>query len=250
MSRIFSRPGEEAPVIDPDAVLGFFEQRAVKAGALGPTRAVIYQDKHADLAEQRDAAEKALLLPKMQVSAEDRIVDVGCGTGRWAQALLPLGAYYHGCDLSPGLIEIAREQYKSFDNARFSTLSGSGVTLEALSETDPFNRILVVGIFLYMNDDDAARSMHAISALAAPKCRFILREPIALENRLTIKEHYSDDMDQTYNATYRTQDQLFELIDASFGKAGFSLEDSGDVYADANLNNRAETRQRWFVFER
>lgn len=250
MARIFSRPGEEAPSINPDAVLDFFEQRAAKAGVLGPTRAVIYQDKHADLAERRDAAEKALMLPKMEIHATDRIVDVGCGTGRLAEALLPLGAYYHGCDVSPGLIEIARERYKTFDNARFSVSAGKDVSLDALGETEPFNKILVFGMFMYMNDDDAERAMQAICALAAPQCRFVLREPIGLESRLTIKEHFSEDMDQTYNATYRTEIELFALIEAAFGKAGFSLQDSGDVYADSGLNNRAETRQRWYVFAR
>src|SRR5690606_19765739 len=99
-----------------------------------------------------------------------------------------------------GLIEIARDRYQGAPNVRFSVAPASAVSLSDLGESDPFSRILAFGIFLYMNDDEARGALEAICALAAPRCRFVLREPIGLEDRLTIKEHFSEDMDQTYNA--------------------------------------------------
>lgn len=250
MARIFSKPGDPAPSIDAAEVLDFFEQRAAKAGTLGPTRAVIYQDKHADLAERRDAAEKALLLPKMAIGPQDRVADVGCGTGRWAEALIPLCAYYHGCDVSPGLIEIAQRRYSQWSNrAAFSVVPADGVSLETLGEDRPFNRLIAFGVFMYMNDAEASVAMRGISAIAHPKARFVLREPIGVSERLTIKEHFSADMEQTYNAIYRTEAELMELAHPLF-ESGFECVEQGDVYADQALNNRAETRQRWYVFAR
>ena len=79
---------------------------------------------------------------------------------------------------------------------------------------------------------------------------FLLREPVGIERRLTIKEHFSDEMEQTYNAIYRTEDELMAKAKSVLYPAGFALIGSGDVYADVHLNNRAETRQRWFLFER
>ena len=47
------------PQIDPAEVESFFSKRAEKAKTIGSLRAVIYQDKHPDLAERRDVSEKA-----------------------------------------------------------------------------------------------------------------------------------------------------------------------------------------------
>lgn len=247
MSRITSTKHD----IDQDAVLSFFEQRAKKSEHLGPLRAVIYQDKHPDLAETRDRAEKALLLPKLALQSDDRLLDAGCGTGRWAQVLIPLCAQYVGADVSPGLIEIAKKQHGHHDNASFTVCPVDQLGLERLgAATAPFSRIACFGVFIYLNDDIARRAMHALLSCAAPRCRFVLREPVGIEARLTIKEHFSEDMDQNYNAIYRTEAELMEMIEPTFLVNGFSVVESGDVYADAALNNRAETKQRYFVLER
>jgi SAM-dependent methyltransferase len=82
----------------------FFEERARRVEHLGPLRAVIYQDKHPDLAERRDEAEKEKLLPILKLAPSLRLLDVGCGTGRWADTVVPLVAAYHGIDISPGLV--------------------------------------------------------------------------------------------------------------------------------------------------
>ena len=106
MPRIISLPGEEKPAIDKSAVFDFFEKRAEKVEALGPTRAVIYQDKSPDLADRRDAAEKALLYPKIELGTDDVVLDAGCGTGRWAELIIPACDFYNGIDVSPGLIQV------------------------------------------------------------------------------------------------------------------------------------------------
>lgn len=54
-----------SPSIDRAAIAEFFDRRAQKFDQLGLLRTIIYQDKHEDLAERRDAAEKQLLAPKL-----------------------------------------------------------------------------------------------------------------------------------------------------------------------------------------
>ena len=120
MTRTFSLPGDEKVEIDDAAVLDFFEKRAEKVETLGPSRAVIYQDKTPALAERRDAAEKALLYPMLQLDKEAQVLDAGCGTGRWAELIIPACGSYHGVDVSPGLVRVAKQRYDHFSNARFS----------------------------------------------------------------------------------------------------------------------------------
>lgn len=250
MSRIFTKPEEDKPSISKKAVLDFFEQRAAKVPQLGAVQAVIYQDKTPDLATRRDAAEKALLFPKIQLRTEDRVLDAGCGTGRWASLLIPACSHYHGVDVSPGLIRVAQETYGTEQNARFSVASLDEISLEKLEETTPFTRIVSFGVYIYLNDDDVLRALMGIASCAALSARVVVREPIAVENRLTLREHFSQDMDQYYNAIYRTEFELKSLFDATLGGTGFRLVESGDVYAQADLNNRAETKQRWYIWER
>ena len=93
-------------------------------------------------------------------------------------------------------------------------------------------------------------TLNRIALVAAQKARIILREPVGIKNRLTLKEYFSEDMDQKYNAIYRTEMELLNMFDATIESVGFRLIDSGDVYQETELNNRAETKQRWFIFER
>lgn len=41
------------------------------------------------------------------------VLDVGCGTGYWARLLIPRGATYHGVDISPRSVDIARRSVEA-----------------------------------------------------------------------------------------------------------------------------------------
>jgi hypothetical protein len=69
-------------------------------------------------------------------------------------------------------------------------------------------------------------------------------------SRLTIKEYFSSDLDQNYNAIYRTEEELLAMFDETLGCIGFHLIDSGYVYDNPGLNNREDTIQKWYFFER
>jgi cyclopropane fatty-acyl-phospholipid synthase-like methyltransferase len=250
MTRIFSEEFDEVPRIDRGSVVEFFEQRAVKSKTLGALRAVIYQDKNPDLAERRDTTEKSLLLPKLELEKENRILDLGCGTGRWASVLVKDCARYHGVDVSPGLIKIAQDAFVEYPYASFSVCAVDQVSLSALDETAAFDRILCIGVLMYLNDDEVVSALNSIAKASASHARLLLREPIGVGLRLTIKEHFSEDMDQIYNAIYRTETELLKMIDVTLGKSGFKVVERGDVYADTSLNNRVDTKQRWFVIAR
>lgn len=58
-----------------------------------------------------------------------RVVDLGCGTGRLARELLPLGFEYVGVDLSEEMLLIAR---RSVDTAKATFLCGNLVELQSV----------------------------------------------------------------------------------------------------------------------
>lgn len=249
--RIKTRLGEKgAPRIDPTAVENFFSKRAERAKTIGSLRAVIYQDKQPDLAERRDIAEKELLLPKLALRAHSRVLDIGCGTGRWTGVLAPSVEIYHGTDFAAGLLDIARAEYGSARNVRYSVLPSIRISLEELGESRGFDTIVVLGLLIYLNDEDVTETLCRVAGVAMSHCRLLIREPIAIGERLTIKEHFSDDLEQVYNAIYRTEDELFLMFAETIGKAGFKLGDSGYVYDQCDMNNRLDTVQKWYLLER
>lgn len=241
--------GEQSRIARDD-VYKFFENRATRIGKLGPVRAVIYQDNHPDLAERRDYAEKARLLPILALDGTQRLLDIGCGTGRWTGDILPLCSHYHGIDFSPGLVEHARRRFEGMDCARFSIASADQFSLTSLGETKAFDRLLCCGVLIYLNDEDVERAFRCMAASSAPHSRILLREPMALDTRLTLQHHPSEELQHEYNAIYRTRDELEHLMASTLLRAGFTIREEGDLFLDSSMNNRTETRQRWMMLDR
>jgi hypothetical protein len=113
-----------------------------------------------------------------------------------------------------------------------------------------FDRILCAGVAIYLNDDQLLRMFAGMADVASSDALVLLREPVGLDQRLTLSGHYSDELQHAYHAIYRTEAELVAALEATLGAAGFVITRRGDVYADASMNNRAETRQRWMVLER
>lgn len=250
MTRTFTPPGtQDAPSLDPEAVASFFDARARRIDEVGPIRAVIYQDKQGDLAERRDRAEVERLLPLLQLDGKQRFLDVGCGTGRWTARVAPHVRHYHGIDFSAGLLAHALDAHAAQPHCRFTRLGADRLARQALGDGD-FDRILCAGVAIYLNDDQLRDMFTGMADVAARGCRIMLREPVGLGRRLTLSEHYSDDLEHEYHAIYRTEDELEETLGTTLLPAGFVVRDRGDVYSVADMNNRAETRQRWLLLER
>ncbi|MEG0184456.1 MAG: class I SAM-dependent methyltransferase [Stenotrophomonas sp.] len=237
------------PEIDPDEVAAFFADRARRIDEVGPTRAVIYQDKQGDLAERRDAAEIARVLPILRLDGRQALLDVGCGTGRWSRRLVPMVARYHGIDSTDGLLAHARAQHQDDPHCRFTHLHAEQLSVAALGEAD-FDRVLCAGICMYLNDAQLTTLFGAIGEVTTAGALVLLREPVAAESRLTLKGHFSAELEHDYHAIYRSVPEFMALLQPTLLQAGFALVGEGDVYAQDGLNNRAETRQRWFLLER
>jgi SAM-dependent methyltransferase len=236
--------------LDRRAVRAFFDERARRVGQLGPIRAVIYQDQDPELAEQRHREERRILIKKLALSGGNSVIDLGCGTGRWAATLVPLCASYIGVDFCAGLLEVAKEAHRNDVHARF-ILANVTEDLVSLLPKEKFDRILSLGVMIYLNDDEMLAALDNIIALAAPRqARIVLREPVGIACRVTLQDHFSQEMSQNYNAIYRAEDEFLGMLRSRFEPASFRLVDHGKMYRSTRLNNRVETIQKWFVFER
>ena len=71
-----------------------------------------------------------------------------------------------------------------------------------------------------------------------------------LENRFVLSDHFSSELQDTYSACYRTEKELIEHFFLILIEGGFELKKVDYVYHDPNLNNRRETIQKYFFFEK
>ena len=71
-----------------------------------------------------------------------------------------------------------------------------------------------------------------------------------MEERLTLKDYFSDELQDNYNAIYRTQQEMLKFIKDNFVQTGFDITQQDFLFKEDDLNNRKETRQYYYILER
>lgn len=98
---------------------------------------------------------------------DDRILDVGCGTGTIV-AFLPRGVAYLGVDLSPDYVASAKSRYG--DRANFQVGDVNGLRLDP---HDRFDIALAVGLLHHLNDREVEGLLGAVHGVLKPNGRFV-----------------------------------------------------------------------------
>ncbi len=121
------------------------------------------------------------LRPWLNIAPGTRVLDVGCGVGRWSTLLAERGAVVTGMDLSPTMIAEARRR------AELKNVSGRCrflvQDLAQLDAGETFDLILGVTVLQHILDPDALRSAaQRMAEHLAPGGRMVLLEaaPVSL----------------------------------------------------------------------
>ena len=234
--------------IDYNMTKDFFRKRAQKYNNMNPYSVTMYQDNNPELVYKRNQFEKEKLIGYLNLDKNSKVLDLACGIGRWADATKAIVGSYLGVDFSEELISIARQR-NNCSNVSFAV--GSSVELDTLlKDSRLFNRVLIFGLFMYLNDRDVITTSCLVEKFCEPETIICIREPIGIDARLTVKNHFSDELQEIYNAVYRTRDQLIVLIKPAFLDKGFDIVKEDFLFNDVNLNNRKETAQYYFILKR
>ena len=238
--------------LDYSATARFFAERGRRIDEVGPLCAVLYQDQKPELAEQRSAHEIATILPRLVTGrAPVKVLDVGCGTGRWATTLADETATYQGLDFCPEFLDEARAATSTLAQpGRFSFVHAdlSNGLPDAVAPGS-FDTVIMAGVLLYLNDGDALRVLCQLGERLAAGGRIYLREPLGLKARLTLESHFSQDLGAEYSSVYRGCDEFGALLQSAAQRTGLALRHSGELYP-SDLENRAETRQFCFILDK
>lgn len=235
MSRLYG----EKEDINSDKVKDFFNNRANKDFE-SDLSIVLFQDK--ENSEQRHEEEKKVLFDNIDVSSK-KVIEIGCGIGRWAEALHDKCDSFLGLDFSEDLIEIANNS-NDYDNCKFQVMSATDIKIDELLIEPPFDVIIFSGFLMYINDDDADIIMEEINKIGSENMKIFDMEPVScLETRLTLKDFYSEGLESDYNAIYRTEKEYVEI----FKKLNRDRIFSEDIFKD--LSDHSETKYMFFIVE-
>lgn len=242
MSRIY----RDKTTISAKHVREFFDGRARREA--NPVNAVMLQNDKSTIATERDEYERTNLLPTM--SSKGRILDLGCGAGRLASCFVDTEHEYLGFDFSEELIAIADRQYKENENISFRIAEVPNFEEDSFVVPRPYDLIIVTGLFIYMNDDTLAKTLDFIGKSASSSAKIYIRESISIiSDRITLKEFFSEELGESYNAIYRNEGELHEHIDSKLVSEGFKISARGLAFPE-HLRNREETAQYYFTLER
>lgn len=232
--------------IDYSQTLEFFDSRASCSSPDSPQTATMYQDK--SLSEKRDRHEQDTVVPLLGLQGQEKVLDVGCGYGRWASILKNFAPTYIGIDFSQKLLNLALSQ--KLDFATFQHIAAQDIDPANLLISPPFDIIICSGILIYLNDRDVGRLSKMLVELASPCSTLYLREPMAITGeRLTLDRFPSEELKTNYSAIYRTPEQVRELFDEPFVEAGFECLVNISLYPP-ELCNRKETEQHIQIWKR
>ncbi len=155
------------------------------------------------------------------------ILDIGCGSGRYAVELLKMGKEVTGIDLAPGMLAIAEQACKDqFPPDRYRFILGS------YPETilnRRFNAALLIGFFDYVQDADAViqglkRDIDRMFVASFPKAGGLLAFQRKIRYRL-----------RNVPLVFYTEADIHKLMDRA-GISNYRITDLGrDLYLRADL---------------
>jgi 2-polyprenyl-3-methyl-5-hydroxy-6-metoxy-1,4-benzoquinol methylase len=162
--------------LSPSAALEYWEERARRFAADGAGLAAVcsfgmplFYNRAIDLCQRLALARWLSVRPGM------RVLDVGCGVGRWSRYLAARGATVTGIDLSPTMIGEARRRAQARPlrgECRFLVQD-----LAALETGEKFDLVLGVTVLQHILDAAALRAaLQRLAAHLAPGGRLILLE--------------------------------------------------------------------------
>ena len=227
--------------IDNNSTKEFWENRANNINNLQTV--LLGSDKTGIEQNTRNEHEKLIVESVVKQIQNPRILDIGCGIGRWAENLINQFDYYAGVDFSEGFIGYASKKFGNNENIKF--YNSSILELDDKIVSSNFNLIICTGVLMYINDANILKIFDFFKRIASNHIYIYIQESISLmENRLTLNQFESKDLKTNYNAIYRTKQEYEEY----FKTNGFDIIKT-DLLLDNKSGAREETNAQYWILK-
>lgn len=139
--------------INEQEVRDFYNKRAALASSMkNPLSAVVNGEQNPEQADTRSRFDREYIVPRLDLTANSAVLDIGCGMGRFAEMVLPLCGRYLGADFAPEMIAAAEKRTAAYsDQAKYVCASFS----ELMSKPDSFfggkfDCVIMLGVCMYI----------------------------------------------------------------------------------------------------
>ena len=225
--------------IDNNSTKEFWENRANNINNLQTV--LLGSDKTGIEQNTRNEHEKLIVESVIKQIQNPKILDIGCGIGRWAENLINQFDYYVGVDFSEGFINFASEKFANYSNIKFYNNSILNLDKEILNSK--FNFIICTGVLMYINDSNIFDILKAFRRVT-PEYVYIQESISLMDARLTLNKFESKDLQTNYNAIYRTKQEYEEY----FKTNKFDIIKT-DLLLDNKSGAREETNAQYWILK-
>ena len=149
--------------IDNNSTKEFWENRANNINNLQTV--LLGSDKTGIEQNTRNEHEKLIVESVVKQIKKPRILDIGCGIGRWAENLINQFDYYAGVDFSEGFIDYASKKFGKNENIKF--YNSSILELDDKIVSSNFNLIICTGVLMYINDANISKIFDFLKRIAS-----------------------------------------------------------------------------------
>ena len=218
----------------------FWERRARLYGQICVDSITLFET-NPEVIEQRVRFEREHIVPVLDLEPSMRVLDLGCGPGRWTSYLAPRCARVVAVDYSRGMVEAARLQVpkEHLHKVEFVVQSAAG-----FHRAEQFDLILMLGLVVCLDDVQTAHTFRNAASMLAPGGRLISKESIGLLGRFEIRDKYSEVLQEKYTATYRSDEEFKAL----FADNGLRVVSEEFIYPmDSKARRFAETAPKLYV---
>lgn len=216
-----------------------------------PYTSVLLGDQNQEYAAQWNIFERDYILPKLNITECCNVLDIGCGMGRWAEHVAPLCNTYCGVDFSSEMIHAAEKRnYVRKDHLVFMNYSLQEFLENKAEEfTGRFNRLIIAGVCMYINDDELSECLEKLLGMFSRGSIFYIVETVGVQQRLTLKEFYSETLGSSYDAIYRTPDEYMEIF-SMIEHNGYKVAESGFLPKLNDEEAFSETDRWYTIFQK
>jgi len=164
----------------------------------------------ANAAPIRDQAVLDLLVRASGTTPQDRVLDVACGPGLVVHAFAQAAAHVTGVDLTPAMIERAREHNRACTNVTLEVADVTSLPFAAASFS------IVVARFAFHHFPDPASVLREMQRVCEPGGRVVVCDLLASDDPGKAASFHRIEMERDHShARALTRSELEALFDAA-----------------------------------
>ena len=209
-----------------------------KLGTLQST--MLTQNEEEALEKDKVEKEEVLSVIKPYLNKNKIMLEMGCGTGRWTREFAKYIKYVDAIDYNEEFIKKAKDINKKQD---IKNIHYHCSNFNAISSNNNYDYFTSIALLHYLGDSQFEKLVKIVKKSLKKNGIAIFRESFGYQKRFELHGYYSDVLHTTYDAIYRTSEELISKIGNNFKL----IEEKITLIPDAK---KPETCQKLIILQK